>query len=153
MTVNWNDGGKIWAPLTHHCWMGARVACDSASHTQALDGCASSLIYSRGQFKLCCFSKCVQDTNVSTNYKYCHIKNRPTIEARRTRGGCGCFNTHTFPGERVKHPHFFCSFSTVLHKRLKRSYVVGCVQRLYCLSEQNCALFFMATVCYTSQRS
>ncbi len=31
---------------------------------------------------------------------------------RRTRGGCGCFNTHTFPGERVQHPHFF------LHKRL-----------------------------------
>ncbi len=23
------------------------------------------------------------------------------------RGWCGCFNTHTFPGERVQHPHFF----------------------------------------------
>ncbi len=34
------------------------------------------------------------------------------MQGRRTRGGCGCFNTHTFPGERVQHPHFF------LHKRL-----------------------------------
>ncbi len=40
------------------------------------------------------------------------------IQGRRTRGGCGCFNTHTFPDERVQHPHFFCSFYAVLHKRL-----------------------------------
>ncbi len=39
-------------------------------------------------------------------------------QGRRTRGGCGCFNTHTFPDERVQHPHFFCSFYAVLHKRL-----------------------------------
>ncbi len=39
-------------------------------------------------------------------------------QGRRTRGRCGCFNTHTFPGERVQHPHFFYSFSAVLHKRL-----------------------------------
>ncbi len=32
-------------------------------------------------------------------------------QGRRTRGGCGCFNTQTFPGERVQHPHFFCSFA------------------------------------------
>ncbi len=39
-------------------------------------------------------------------------------QGRRTRGGCGCFNTHTFRDERVQHPHFFCSFSAVSHKRL-----------------------------------
>ncbi len=32
-------------------------------------------------------------------------------QGRRTRGGCGCFNTHTFLGERVQHPHFFRSFA------------------------------------------
>ncbi len=42
----------------------------------------------------------------------------PLLQGRRTRGGCGCFNTHTFPDERVQHPHFFCSFYAVLHKRL-----------------------------------
>ncbi len=40
------------------------------------------------------------------------------MQGRRTRGGCGCFNTHTFRDERVQHPHFFCSFSAVSHKRL-----------------------------------
>ncbi len=54
---------------------------------------------------------CVRDAGADAADGVC-------VQGRRTRGGCGCFNTHTFPDERVQHPHFFCSFYAVLHKRL-----------------------------------
>ncbi len=59
----------------------------------------------------------IKRTNTSNNYAIVHtwalcfsrwIQN--VQQGRRTRGGCECFNTHTFPGERVQHPHFFPFF-------------------------------------------
>lgn len=32
-------------------------------------------------------------------------------QGRCTRGGYGCFNTHTFPSERVQNPNFLCSLA------------------------------------------
>ena len=49
---------------------------------------------------------------VSGHLKETHIVLVNT-QGRRTRGGCGCFNTHTFLSERVQ--HFFCSFAQRSH--------------------------------------
>ncbi len=52
-------------------------------------------------------------------------------QGRRTRGGCGCFNTHTFLGERVQHPHFFRSFVTnALQQSLSVSLAALCLRSL-----------------------